>query len=59
MELYNIIQDAELKVLFASGNGSGAFLLAFICLAAIARMKDVDGSLRHLAALAWLKFSKK
>ncbi|WP_281857471.1 hypothetical protein [Litoreibacter halocynthiae] len=59
MELWKLIQDAELKMPFASGDGLGAILLAIIWLAAIARMKDIDGSLKHLAVLAWSKLVKK
>ncbi|MFT6022496.1 MAG: hypothetical protein ACI9PY_000605 [Ascidiaceihabitans sp.] len=49
MDLYNLIQNAELDLPFTSGRGLGAVLLAFVLCTAIFKSAGLQGWARALS----------
>lgn len=59
MELWNIIESAELNMLGMSGTGLGAVLLAIVALAVVLRNKGGPDLGKVIAAIAKLRATSR
>lgn len=59
LDLINLIKDAELDMIFMSGKGLGAVLLAVVALAVVWRTKSGESLVKALADTARSRLAKK